>query len=109
LTNGSTSVTVAARGSMAIGVLTIELSLSGLCSLKQKRSQIKPLLIRLHKEFNVSVSEVGFQDKSDNARIACCIICSDDAPIQQTFNQIVRFMESRFPEIRIESHSVEFF
>jgi uncharacterized protein YlxP (DUF503 family) len=94
---------------MAIGVLSIELSLPGISSLKQKRSQIKPLLIRLHKEFNVSVSEVEFQDKPDNAMIACCMICGDDAPIQQTFSQILRFMESRFPEIYIESHTVDFF
>jgi uncharacterized protein YlxP (DUF503 family) len=94
---------------MAIGVLSIELSLSGILSLKQKRSQIKPLLIRLHKEFNVSVTEVEFQDKSDKAMIGCCMICGDDVPIQQTFSQILRFMETRFPELFIESHSVEFF
>jgi uncharacterized protein YlxP (DUF503 family) len=94
---------------MAIGVLSIELSLSGTPSLKQKRSQIKPLFIRLHKEFNVSVSEIDFQDKSDKTMIACCMICRDDAPIQQTFSQIVHFIESRFPDVFIELHSVEFF
>ncbi len=94
---------------MAIGVMSIEVSLSGTISLKQKRSQIKPLLIRLHKEFNVSVSEIGFQDKTDKAIIACCMICSDDSPIQQTFSQVVHFLEVHYPDVFIESHSVEFF
>ena len=42
-----------------MGLLTIELYVPGITSLKEKRGVVKPLIARLRKEFNVSVAEVG--------------------------------------------------
>jgi uncharacterized protein YlxP (DUF503 family) len=41
---------------MSIGILTLEIQLPGCKSLKEKRSRLKPLIARLHREFNVSVA-----------------------------------------------------
>ena len=42
---------------MALGLLTLELYIPLAESLKDKRSVVKPLLARLHREFNVSTCE----------------------------------------------------
>jgi Protein of unknown function (DUF503) len=56
---------------MSIGVLTLQLQLPGCKSLKEKRSRLKPLIARLHREFNISVAEVSHQDIWDEATIGC--------------------------------------
>ena len=47
---------------MIVGAYVLELRLSNVNSLKQKRSQIKSLLTRLRREFNVAVSETSHND-----------------------------------------------
>jgi hypothetical protein len=56
-----------------IATLTIHLHLPGCASLKEKRGRIKPLIARLHREFNVSVAEMGLQDKWQEAVIVCAM------------------------------------
>ena len=53
------------RGALrvVIGICTLELSLPGNDSLKDKRSVLKPLVVRMRREFNVSVAEVGEHDR----------------------------------------------
>ena len=53
-----------------LGQLTIHLHLPACSSLKEKRGRLKPLLARLHKEFNVSVAEMDLQDKWTEAILA---------------------------------------
>jgi uncharacterized protein YlxP (DUF503 family) len=43
---------------MSLGLLTIHLHLPGCASLKEKRGRLKPLLTRLHREFNISAAEI---------------------------------------------------
>lgn len=47
---------------MAIGLLTLELYLPMVDSLKEKRGILKPLIARLRRQFNVSVCEADAQD-----------------------------------------------
>jgi len=47
---------------MLVGVMTAQLHMQGIASLKAKRSIVKGLIGRLKSRFNVSVSEVGDQD-----------------------------------------------
>jgi uncharacterized protein YlxP (DUF503 family) len=48
---------------MIIGILTLQVQIPGCKSLKEKRSRLKPLIARLHREFNISVSELAQQMK----------------------------------------------
>jgi len=86
---------------MAVGILTFYLYLPGNSSLKNKRSQLKPILSRLHREFNLSVSEMGHQDSWQEAIIACALINNDQAFIQKVFQQVVHFTESTWPDCNI--------
>ena len=44
-----------------VAILTIHLHLPGCASLKEKRELIKPLMVRLRREFNISVAEMDLQ------------------------------------------------
>jgi uncharacterized protein YlxP (DUF503 family) len=59
---------------MIVGVMTAQLHLNGLTSLKEKRSIVKSLLGRLKSRFNVSASEVDHQDSKTSAVIAMATV-----------------------------------
>ncbi len=58
----------------SVGLLTIEIYIPGLTSLKDKRGVVKPLLARLRKDFNVSVAEVEDQDQLGHAVLAVAAV-----------------------------------
>ncbi|HEX9118313.1 MAG TPA: DUF503 domain-containing protein [Anaerolineae bacterium] len=63
----------------SVGLLTIELYIPGLASLKDKRSVVKPLIARLRKDFNVSVAEIEDQDQLGHAVLGvACVSASPD-------------------------------
>ena len=78
---------------MIIGVLTAELHLQGLTSLKQKRSIVKSLLSRMRNKFNISAAEVYRQDNKQLAVIGISIVSNETRYINQQFDKIVNFME----------------
>jgi uncharacterized protein YlxP (DUF503 family) len=92
---------------MSVGILTIHLHLPGCTSLKEKRGRIKPILNRLHREFNVSVAEVDCQDIWREAKLACALISNDHAYTQRALQAIVGFMENSFPQVELLTHQIE--
>jgi hypothetical protein len=63
----------------AVGLLTIELYVPGITSLKEKRGVVKPLIARLRKEFNVSVAEIEDNDQLGHAVLGvACVSASAD-------------------------------
>jgi uncharacterized protein len=59
---------------MVIGVITWELEIFGVQSLKEKRSVVKSLKDRLHNRFNVSAAETHHQDVWQRAEITACVV-----------------------------------
>jgi uncharacterized protein YlxP (DUF503 family) len=57
-----------------VGLLTLEIYIPGVTSLKGKRGIVKPIVARLRKEFNVSVAEVDDQDHWGHAVIAVAAV-----------------------------------
>jgi uncharacterized protein YlxP (DUF503 family) len=92
---------------MAIGLLTLHILLPVCKSLKEKRSQIKPLLARLHKEFNISVAEVDRQDMWREAVIACVLVSNESRFAQKALNQVLDYTQNNWPEIEIVQHRIE--
>jgi len=90
-----------------IGVLTLEFQIPGCTSLKEKRSRLKPLLSRLHREFNISVAEVDHQDAWQAAVIACAIVSNDPAHSQRVLQQVVQWLESNWPDVQIVEDRIE--
>jgi len=52
---------------MLVGVMTAQMSMQGIASLKDKRHIVKAVIGRLRSRFNISVSEVDHQDSHTSA------------------------------------------
>ena len=92
---------------MPIGLLTITLAIPGCQSLKDKRSRIKPLLARLHREFNISVAELGEQDRWSQSILGCALLSSDLAHIQRSLQIIPAWIEQHWPDIQVIDERIE--
>ncbi len=92
---------------MRIGVLTMHLHLSGCSSLKEKRSLIKPVEERLHRQFNVTVAEVDFQDCHSEAMLAVGLVNNNAAYIQSYISSILEWMDRYFPDLYIQEQHLE--
>ena len=78
---------------MIVGVLTAQLHMQGINSLKQKRSIVKSVIGRLKTKFNISISEVDHQDNKTSAVIAMSMVSNDARFIDQQFDVIINFMQ----------------
>ncbi len=89
---------------MLIGVLEAHLNLSGVMSLKAKRSIVKSLMGRIKSRFNVSISEVDHQDSKDVAVLGLTIVSNDRRFLDQQLDTILNFMrnDGRFFLGRVE-------
>ena len=92
---------------MIIGTCLIELHLEGNESLKGKRGVLKPLLARLHKEFNVSAAEIDHQDSWQAASIALACVANDTAHVEQVLNQAVHWIEHNRPDVQVVDWQIE--
>ena len=79
---------------MIVGVMTAQLSLQGITSLKEKRSIVKSLIGRLQSRFNISVAEVDHQDSKSVAVLGVAVVSNDSRFIDQQLDAIVGFMRN---------------
>jgi uncharacterized protein len=92
---------------MIVGVCTIQLHLPANGSLKGKRAALKPLLIRLHKEFNVSSAEIDQQDSWQESTIAIACVSNDPTQAEQVLNQAVSWIELNRPDVQLVDWQIE--
>ncbi len=92
---------------MALGVLTLHVHFPGCSSLKEKRRRLKPLLNRLHKEFNISVAEVGYQDVWQDTLIACALISSDHNHTQRALQKVSDWVDRNWLDASLISDQFE--
>ncbi len=90
-----------------LATLTIHLHLPACSSLKEKRGRIKPLIARLHREFNVSVAEMDLQDKWQEAVIACAMVGNDAAQLQRSLQSVEKWVEANWPDGQILEQKLE--
>jgi uncharacterized protein YlxP (DUF503 family) len=90
-----------------IGLLSIHLHLPACASLKEKRGRLKPLLARLHRQFNISVAEMNLQDKWQEAIISCGMIGNDPAHLQSALETVRRWVEANWPDGDILNTKIE--
>ena len=79
---------------MIVGVMTAQLSLHGIASLKEKRSIVKSLIGRLKSRFNISIAEVDHQDSKTIAVIGVAVVSNDARFIDQQLDAIIGFMRN---------------
>lgn len=79
---------------MVVGVMTAQLCMQGISSLKDKRTIVKGLTGRLKSRFNVSIAEVDHQDSKTIAVIGIAVVSNDGRFIDQQLDAIVSFMRN---------------
>jgi uncharacterized protein YlxP (DUF503 family) len=92
---------------MPVGLLSLHLHLPGCASLKEKRGRIKPVLSRLHREFNVATSELDLQDVWQSAVIGCATLSSDAVQNQRLLQQVLEFIGRSWPDIEVVDYHIE--
>jgi len=92
---------------MVVGICTLELFLPGNDSLKDKRSVLKPLLLRMRREFNVSVAEVGDQDTWRSATLGVVAVSNDQAYVHGLFEKLVRWIENSRAPVQVVDWQIE--
>ena len=92
---------------MVIGLLTLHLEIPMCSSLKEKRSQLKPLLSRLKKEFNLSVAEMDYQERWKETLIGCTYLSNDSAHTQRALQKVVSWVEKYYPHLPIIQDRIE--
>jgi len=90
-----------------IGILTLHLHIPGCKSLKEKRSRLKPLLSRLHKEFNISVAEMDKNDIWQSAVIACAVVSNNKAQAQRTLQKVSEWINHNWQDVTIVDEAFE--
>jgi len=92
---------------MVIGVVTIELHIPMVDSLKGKRSVIKPIIARLRSEYNVSVAEVDNQDSWRSAVIAVACVSSDRDYAHGLLSKVVESVERWRLDVELVDYEIE--
>lgn len=80
-----------------IGYLELEIHIPHAHSLKEKRAVVKRILERLKGKFNVSVSEIGEQDRWQKSLIAIVTVGTSTKVVDATLEKSVEFVEELFP------------
>ena len=92
---------------MVIGACRLHLHLPGCASLKEKRALLKPLLARVHREFNVAVAEVEHQDVWRSAGLTIVAVTDTGGNVEAQLELIVRWIERNRPEVEVVDAQLE--
>jgi len=92
---------------MIIGILKLELFLPVPNSLKAKRAILKKVINRLRNTFNISVSELDYQDLWQRSVIGVSIIGSEKRYLNGVMDKVVDFVET-VDDVQLLNYSLEF-
>ncbi|NWQ44205.1 DUF503 domain-containing protein [Bacillus sp. EB106-08-02-XG196] len=83
---------------MIVGLALCECIIYDAHSLKEKRAVLQRILTRLKQKFNVSVSEVDYQDMWQRTKIAIAAVTSNRVMTELELQNALKLIDS-FPEI----------
>ncbi len=85
----------------------IELHIPSCTSLKEKRSRLKPLLARLHQEFNLSVAEMDLMDKWRESVLLCAMVGNQRVHLEQSLQTVTKWVEQNWPDVEVYADQLE--
>lgn len=91
---------------MQIGYLHLKIHFPGCRSLKEKRSRLKPILVRVRREFNVAAAEIDHQDVWQTTAIGIVTLSGSGAHTRRSLEAIPRWIENRWPDLLIELEEI---
>lgn len=92
---------------MTVGLLSLTIHLPHCHSLKEKRRLVKPILARLHKEFNISVVEYDHHDSWQSCELLIACAASSGRHAEQTLTRVIDFYESHWPDLPLTREKIE--
>ncbi len=78
---------------MIVGLLTVEIFLGDIFSLKEKRQVVKSIIERLKNRYNVSIAEVEKMDDKRHAVIGMACVSNTSKHVNKQLDNILNFME----------------
>lgn len=78
---------------MVVGTLQVQLHIPESHSLKEKRTVVRSLSVRLRQTFNVAVAEVDDQDVWQMATLGVVCVSSDSRHADEIAQKVLRFIE----------------
>jgi uncharacterized protein len=78
---------------MVVGTLKIEFMLFDNRSLKGKRKVVRSMVDKVKARFNVSIAEVGANDKWQKIELGICAVGNDRRHIDSSLNHILFFLD----------------
>ncbi len=81
---------------MVIGTLKIELYLTDNRSLKGKRKVVRSMVDKIKSKFNVSIAEVGSNDKWQKIELGVSAVGNDRRHIDSSLSHVLGFIESLY-------------
>ncbi|MFM7175341.1 MAG: DUF503 domain-containing protein [Caldilinea sp.] len=92
---------------MAVGLLTLELSLPMNDSLKGKRSILKPLIARIRRTFNVSICEADAQDVWTRSVLEVACVSQNSALAHRHLQEVAHLVEQWHGDAQLVDYTIE--
>lgn len=92
---------------MPLGICTLTIHLPDCHSLKEKRRLVKPILARLHGEFNISVVEYDHHDRWQSCELLIACATSRGGHPDQILARVITFYESHWPDLPLTHEKIE--
>lgn len=94
---------------MSVGSLTILIALPGCKTLKDKRSRIRPILARLHRQFNVATAETASQDSLKEAILTVVGVSNERPQVERELQSVLAFVADSWPDSPVLDYRIQFF
>lgn len=92
---------------MYVGVLSLDLLLGDVHSLKEKRSVVRPIVAELRRRYDVSAAEAGRVDKHRRALVGVAVVATKRGHCVEVLDACERLVASR-PEVELLSARRQF-
>lgn len=93
---------------MRVGVLRVRFMIMDAHSLKEKRMVMRSLKDRLASQFNISVAEVGSNDKWQVGELGIATVANDGKFVSSVVEEVKNFIQ-RHPAVRLIDWDVDVF
>lgn len=94
---------------MTVGTMTLQILIPSAHSLKEKRSVLRSIIARLRNEFNISVAEVGEQDRWQLGVIGVACVSSDSAYAEGQLQAVVNWVNENRPDVEVSRVEIELY
>ena len=79
---------------MFTGICRLDIMVYNSGSLKEKRRILKSIIERIRNKYNVSVSEVGNNDRWQTASIGVSTVSNSTVQVEKVLDSVIRFVET---------------